>query len=102
MQKKKLKQRLKKVYQIHFGIIRHDGSYNIRFILTNTKSRIRIPKNQCLPNTPSRCFNFSFTVEGHSNLNCLQGRVEKAGKKLQLKINFNLLLRNVVKWSDTL
>ena len=76
--------------------------YNLRFILTNTKPRIRIPKNQCLPNTPSRCFNFSVTVEGHSNLNCLQGRVEKAGKKLQLKTNFNLLLRNVVKWSDTL
>ena len=53
--KKKLKQRLKKVYQIYSGIIRHDGNYNITFILTNTKPRIRIPKNQCLPNTTSRC-----------------------------------------------
>ena len=62
---------------------------NIRFILTNTEPRIfRIPKNQCFSNTPSRCFNFSLTIEGHCNLNCLQGRVEKAGKKLQLKVNF--------------
>ena len=33
----------------YVGLIRHDGSYNVRFILTNTKPRIfRIRKNQSI------------------------------------------------------
>ena len=30
----------------------------------------RIAKNQIIPNTPSRCLNFSFSVEGVSELSC--------------------------------
>ena len=52
----------------------HDCGCNIRFIFISTKQRIfRILKNQNIPNTPSMCLNFSFSAEGFSNLNCLQG-----------------------------
>ena len=30
-----------------------------------------------VPNTPSMCLNFNFSVQGLSNLNCLQGMVGK-------------------------
>ena len=46
----------------------HDCSYNTRFIFKNTKPHIfRIPKNQNITNTPSKCLNFQlklFTREG--------------------------------------
>ena len=37
--------------------------------------RIPNPKNQNIPNTPSKCLDFSFSVQGLSNLNCLQGKL---------------------------
>ena len=50
-------------------MFRHDCSYNIKFIFTNTKPpTFRTPKNQNIPNAPSRCLNFRFSVEGISNL----------------------------------
>ena len=50
----------------------------IRFIFQSAKPRIfRIPKYQSIPNTPSRCLEFSFSVEGLSNLNCLQREARK-------------------------
>ena len=46
----------------------HDCSYNTRFIFKNKKPHIfRIPKNQNITNTPSKCLNFQlklFTREG--------------------------------------
>ena len=63
----------------YVGMFRHECSYNIGFVFTNTNLCIfRIPKNQSIPNTPLRCFNFSFCIEGLSNLSCLQGRVGKS------------------------
>ena len=60
-------------------MVYHDCSYNRRFFFTNTEPRIvRIP-NQNIPNTPLNFLNFSFSIKGHSNLNCLQWRV---GRKL--------------------
>ena len=39
-------------------MFRHDSSYNIRFIFTDIKPHIfRIPQNQNIENTPSRCLN---------------------------------------------
>ena len=74
----KLKQQVKVSLEKYVGMFRHDCRYNIRFIFTNTKPDIfRIPKNQSIPNTPSRCLNFSFSIEDLSNLNCWQGRVGK-------------------------
>ena len=59
-------------------MFRHDCRYKIRYIHTNTKALIfRIPKSQSILNTPSKGFNFSFSVMGHSNLNCLQESVGK-------------------------
>ena len=50
----------------------NDCSYNIRAIFKNTKPHIfRIPKNQNITNTPSKCSDFSLSVKGLSNLNCL-------------------------------
>ena len=46
---------------------------SIRYILKKTPPLVfRIPENLSNLNTTSRCFNFSFSIEGHSNLNCLQ------------------------------
>ena len=68
--KVELKQQVKVSLEKYFGMFCHDCSYNIRVIFTNTKpSPFRIPKKQNIPNTPSRCLNFSFSV---FNLNCLQ------------------------------
>ena len=54
-------------------------SYNIKFIFTDTKPYIfRIPKNRNILNTPSKSVSFSFSIEGLSNLNCLQGKVRKS------------------------
>ena len=39
--------------------------------------RIPIPTNQNVLNSPLRCLDFSFSVQGLSNLDCLQ---EKLGK----------------------
>ena len=55
----------------YVGMFRHDCSYNMRFILTNTKLHIfKIPNNQSIPDTPLRCLNFSFSLEGLSNFVC--------------------------------
>ena len=52
----------------YVDMFRHNCSYSVRFIFTNTKSHIfRIPKNQKIPNTPSKCLSFSFSVEGLFN-----------------------------------
>ena len=60
---------------------------DISYILTNTKPLIfRIPRNKSIPNIAWRCFNFSLFIEGHSNLDCLQGRV---GKRKDIKIIAN-------------
>ena len=57
----------------------NDCSYNIRAIFKNTKPHIfRIPKNQNITNTPSKCSDFSLSVKGLSNLNCLKERVGKS------------------------
>ena len=67
-----LKQQVKVSLAKYVCMFRHDSSFNITFIFTNTTPRIfRIPKNQTIPNTSSRCLNFSLSVEDLSNLNCL-------------------------------
>ena len=76
--KAKLMQRVKVSLAKYVDMFRHDCSYNIRYILTNTKPHIfRIPKNKNILNTPSRCSSFSFSIKAISNLNCLQGEVRK-------------------------
>ena len=41
----------------------HDCRYDIRFIFKITKPGIfRIPKNQSIPNIPSRCLNVNLCV----------------------------------------
>ena len=72
-------QQIKVSLEKHVDVFRHDRSYNIRLIFTDTKSHIfRIPKNQNFLNTPSRCLSFSFSIEDLSNLNCLPEKVRKA------------------------
>ena len=73
--KAELIQRVKVSLAKYVDMFRRDCSYNIRFIFTNTKANVfRIQKNQSIPNTP---LSFSFSIEGLSNLNCLQGKVRK-------------------------
>ena len=78
----------------------HDFRYFISYILTNTKPLIfRIPSNQSIANTAWRCFNFSFFVQGHSNLNCLQGRVGKSRSKLCCIVILDTIRRcKIVRW----
>ena len=72
--KAELKQRVQVNLAKYVGIFCHDCSYNTRFVLTNTKP-VKFPKNQNIPNTPSRCLEFSFSTECLSNFpNCLKGR----------------------------
>ena len=57
----------------------HDCRYTITFIFTKTKPGIfRIPKNQKIPNTLLRCLNFSLFIQGLSDLNVLQEKIEKS------------------------
>ena len=78
----------------YFGMFRHDCSYNIKFIFTNTKPpTFRTPKNQNIPNAPSRCLNFRFSVEDISNLNCLQGGQENAGKQFHYRLIIEAISR---------
>ena len=74
--KAELIQRVKVSLAKHVDIFRCECSCNIRFIFINTKPHIfRIPKNQNILNTPSRCVSLNFSIEGLFNLNCLQGNV---------------------------
>ena len=66
-----LKQQFKVSLAKYVGMFLHDCSYNKRFIFKNTI--FRIPKNHIMASTPSSCLDSSFSVEGLSNLNCLQG-----------------------------
>ena len=50
----------------------------VQDIFSQIQKHLFLEFNQSIPNTPSRCFNFSFSVESHSNLNCLQGNAEKS------------------------
>ena len=50
----------------------------VQNILSEIQKHLFLEFNQSIPNTPSRCFNFSFSVESHSNSNYLQGSVEKS------------------------
>ena len=77
--KAELKQRVKVSLDKFVSMLRHDCRYNIRFIFKITMPGIfRIPKNQNIPNTPWKYLNFSFSIDGLSNLNCLQGSVGKS------------------------
>ena len=49
----------------------------VQDIFSQIQKHLFLEFNQSIPNTLSRCFNCSFSVESHSNLNCLQGSVEK-------------------------
>ena len=61
--KAKLKQRIEVGLAKYVGVFCYDCSCNTRFNFTNTKPHIfRIPKNQNIPNIPSRCLNFSFFI----------------------------------------
>ena len=72
-------QRVKVTLAKYVDVFRHDCSYNLRLIFTDTKPHIfKIPKNQNILNTPSRCLNFNSSIESLSNLNCLQGKVRKS------------------------
>ena len=74
-----LKQQVKVSSEKYVGMFCYNCRYKIRFIFSDTKpGNFRIPKNQSIPNTPSRCLNFSFSLKDLSNLNCWQGRVEKS------------------------
>ena len=76
----------------------HDFSYNIRFIFTNTKSPIfRILTNHSIPNTPVRCSNFIFSIEGLSNLNCLLGRVGKADEMINCRLTLETIRFKVIR-----
>ena len=62
-----LKQWVKVSFAKYVGMFHRDCSYNSKFIFTDTKLHVcRIPNNQSIPNTPSRCLNFSFPTEGLS------------------------------------
>ena len=77
--KAKLIQQVKVSLAKYGGMFLHNGSYNTKFIFTNTKPHIfKIPKNQFIPNTQLRCSSFSFSVQGFSNLYCFvrEGRKE--------------------------
>ena len=84
--KAELIQRVKVSLAKYVGMFHHDCGYNVRFIFRNTKPYIfTIPENQSIPNTLWRCLNFSFSVKGLSNSNCLQQLVKSqqtAGKNL--------------------
>ena len=72
-------QRVKVSLAKYLDVFRHDCSSNLRFIFTDTKPHIfRSPKNENILNTPSRCVSFSFSIDGLSNINCLQGKVRKS------------------------
>ena len=76
--KAELKQQVEVNLEKYGGMFCHDSRCNIRFIFIKTKPGIfRIPKNQSIPNTPSRCLNFSLSIEDLSNLNCWQEKVRK-------------------------
>ena len=61
--KAKLKQRIGVSLAKYVGVFCYDCSCNTRFNFTNTKPHIfRIPKNQNIPNIPSRCLSFSFFI----------------------------------------
>ena len=69
-------QRVKVSLAKYVDVFCHDCTYNIGFIFTDTNPHIfRIPKNQNILNTPSRCVSLNFSIEGLFNLNCLQGNV---------------------------
>ena len=86
--KAKLKQRVKVSFLKALACFTMILDKSIRYILKKTTPLIfRIPKNISNLNTPSRCFNFSFSIEGHSNLNCLQRMVGKSKWKAPLWIN---------------
>ena len=55
--------------------------------------RIPNPKNQNIPNTPSRFLNFSFSVQGISSLNCFQLSYKKAGKQLHCRLILETITR---------
>ena len=77
--KAELKQRVKVSLGKFVSMLRYDCRYNIRFIFKITMPGIfRIPKNQNIPNTPWKYLNFSFSIDGLSNLNCSQGTVGKS------------------------
>ena len=93
--KSELKQRVKVSLAKYFGMFCHDCSYNIRFIFTNTKLLIfRTPKNQNIPNRRLSSLKFRFSIEGISNLNCLQGGQEKAGNQ----VHYRLILETVIRF----
>ena len=61
--KAELKQKIEVSLAKYIGVFCYDCSCNTRFNFTNTKPYIfRIPKNQNIPNIPSRCLNFSFFI----------------------------------------
>ena len=69
--KAELKHRVKVSLAKYVGMFRRGCSYNIRFIFTIAKPHIfLIPKNQNILETPSRCSNLKFFLEGLSTLNC--------------------------------
>ena len=67
----------------------------VQDIFSQIQKHLFLEFNQSIPNTLSRCFNCSFSFESHSNLNCLQGSVEKKsglwGRK-QLRVLFVCLV----------
>ena len=77
--KAELKERIKVNLENSVGMFCHDCRYNIRFIFTDTKpGNFRFSKKQSTPNTPLRCLNFSFPIDGLTDLNCSQRRVGKS------------------------
>ena len=77
--KTELKQWVEVSLAKYVGMFCHNCNYNMRFI-PHTKNHIffRILKSESILNTLWWCWNFSFSIEGISNLNCLQGREGKS------------------------
>ena len=50
----------------------------VQDIFSEIQKHLFLEFNQSIPNTPSRFFNFGFSVESQFNLNCLEGSVEKS------------------------
>ena len=65
----------------------------VQDIFSKIQKDLFLEFNQSIPNTRSRCFNFSFSVESHFNLYCLQGSGEKNGKKLRCRIVLETIIR---------
>ena len=83
--KAELKQLVKVSSAKYVGMFRHDYSHKYKIYFHKHKLLIfRIPKNQRIPNTPSRCLNFSLFRQRSNQLKLFarEGRKKQANSSI--------------------